>query len=92
MKKYYFYIVIALITIGAGFFASTSPDGLDFVSEKFGFAHKGVEGHSLMTGYAVTLLGESHISTIVSGLLGVILISGVYLILNKLISKNANVK
>lgn len=84
MQKSYFYLFVALITIGAGFFASTSPDGLDFVSEKLNFAHKGLSGHSLMSGYAVPILGDGVLSTIAAGILGVVILSALFAVLKQL--------
>jgi hypothetical protein len=46
VRKFFFFIII--ITILAAFFASTRPDGLDFVAEKFGFADKAQERSALL--------------------------------------------
>ncbi|MFA4905170.1 MAG: PDGLE domain-containing protein [Candidatus Margulisiibacteriota bacterium] len=46
MRKLIF--IAILIAVLAAFFASTHPDGLDFVAEKFGFADKAQERSALL--------------------------------------------
>jgi len=86
MKKlFWISIVIAIL---AAFFASTHPDGLDFISEKLDFAGKGVERGAVMAGYAFPCLPEGGISAATAGIAGVLITlsifwSAVYIFKNK---------
>lgn len=63
-----------VIAVLAAFFASTHPDGLDFVAEKFGFAEKGQERFALMPDYSLKFLPEGGVSTSLAGVVGVLII------------------
>lgn len=76
MKK--LFIITLFIAVAAAFFASTHPDGLDKTAEKLGFAHKGIEHKTLMTGYSIPLLPEGGLSTAIAGIAGVLIILGVF--------------
>jgi len=76
MKKLFW--ISLLIAVLAAFFASTCPDGLDFISEKFGFAGKGVEHSALMYGYSLNFLPEGCISTALAGIAGVLITLAVF--------------
>ena len=87
MKKNNNGIVLALslgIAMLASFFASKFPDGLDFVSEKFGFGHKAIEHTAPLAGYLIPHLGNGTISTAVAGTIGVLLCYMVFLLIVKL--------
>ncbi|MCX5750779.1 MAG: transporter [Candidatus Saganbacteria bacterium] len=62
------FLLTILIVILAAFFASAAPDGLDFVSQKLGFAHKTVEASSLVAG----------IPTLLAGIMGILIIIGIF--------------
>jgi len=66
-------LVAIVISITAAFFASTHPDGLDFIAEKFGFAEKGQERTAPMADYSVGFLPEGGISTSTAGVAGVLI-------------------
>ena len=76
MKKLFWVSVV--IAILAAFFASTNPDGLDFISEKFAFAEKGQAGAALMAGYSLKFLPEGGVSTSVAGIAGVLITLGIF--------------
>lgn len=76
MKKV-FWTAIAIAFLAA-FFASTNPDGLDFVSEKLGFGNKGIERKAVMTGYSFPFLQKSGISTAAAGAAGVLITFAVF--------------
>jgi hypothetical protein len=76
MKKIIF-LSLAIVVLAA-FFASTHPDGLDKTAKVLGFASRGAENHSIMTGYALPFLPEGPISTAFSGLVGLGLIFGLF--------------
>jgi len=67
-----------LIAILAAFFASANPDGLEKVAESLGFIESGVERSSVMTDYTVPFISNPGISTSAAGILGILLILGVF--------------
>lgn len=68
----------AVIVILAAFFASSHPDGLDFVSEKLGFAGKGQESPAPMPDYKLGCLPKERISTAIAGIVGILIILGIF--------------
>jgi len=76
MKKLFFVAII--ISIFAAFFASSHPDGLDFVSEKLAFNEKGVERTSIMTDYAVPVLPEGWLANVAAGIAGVLITVSIF--------------
>ena len=87
-KKLIFPFVLVIL---AAVFASQNPDGLDKVSQMLGFASKGTEHSSIMTGYTIPFLGTSTFSTVFAGIAGLFIIYGLFslciLVVNKLSSK-----
>jgi hypothetical protein len=83
-KNFYFFALTGLIVATASFFASKYPDGLDFVSDKLGFAEKAIVRNSLMTDYAIPFLGSTSISTMMSGIIGVFVLVLFFGMLNKI--------
>ena len=76
MKKLFFFSIA--IAVLAAFFASTHPDGLDFVAEKFGFAAKAT-GHSApLADYRVGFLPAGGISTLVAGIAGILITLSIF--------------
>jgi len=73
MRKKIFFLIVILIVLLAGFFASTKPDGLDFVAEKLGLRAK-VINHSLMPSYTIPHMANMHLSAAVAGIIGVVFI------------------
>jgi len=69
-------IAIALL---AALFASQNPDGLDKVSEVLGISDKGTEDSAIMAGYNIHFLGMSKLSTIAAGVIGILIIYGLFL-------------
>ena len=67
-----------LIIIGAAFWASSNPDGLEWVAGKLGFIDKAQELKSIMTNYAVPFIKNTTLSTITAGVVGVFLIFGIF--------------
>jgi len=79
-----------LIAVLAAIFASQHPDGLDKVSELLGFSEKGIDHISLLTGYNVKFLGESTISTIAAGIIGVFITYGLFSLIIFMTKKHKN--
>lgn len=88
MKKLLF--VALVIAICASFFASTSPDGLDFVAEKLGFANQAREHVSPMSGYSLKFLPEGPVSTTLAGIAGILIVLGIFRLAVHLLKKNNN--
>jgi hypothetical protein len=76
MKKLFW--ISVFIAILAAFFASTYPDGLDFVAEKFGFAAKGMGQSAPLSGYSLPFLPAGVGSTAAAGVAGVLITLGVF--------------
>lgn len=76
MKKL-FWITIVIASLAA-FFASTNPDGLDFVSEKLGFADKGQEHSAPMAGYKIPFLPGGGTSTALAGIVGIFIVLALF--------------
>jgi len=85
MKKVLFLSII--IAILAAFFASSHPDGLDKAAELFGFAPRAQEHQALMPSYSFPLIKNGPASTAVSGIAGVLIVSGLFLGLKKFLSR-----
>lgn len=76
MKRLFWISVI--IVILAAFFASTHPDGLDFVAERFGFAEKAQERPAPMPDYSLKFLPEGGVSTSLSGIAGILITLAIF--------------
>ena len=87
MRNKTLYFVIILIVLSASYFASSSPDGLEFVAKKLGFLNKGLIGNGIMTNSLFPAFGHDPLSTSLRGLLGVLVILGVFSIITKLLTK-----
>lgn len=73
--------VIALIVVLLSPFASADPDGLERVAENLGFIGAGQSApYEIIPDYAIPFLGETALSTIVAGLVGIVVV-GVIIVL-----------
>ena len=71
--------------------ASSNPNGLEKVVQDFGAKEQKPIWDGLMTDYSVSFINNSYASTLLAGIIGVILVFVAALILNKtLISKKNN--
>ena len=85
MKKRYIIAVCAIIAFLIIFvpLASTNPDGLERVVERFG-AHEGNSSwNGVLPDYSVSGLGSDYLSTLIAGIIGVILVLLFGLLLTK---------
>lgn len=87
MKQLFWVSVV--IAILAAFFASANPDGLDFISEKMGFAEKGQERTAPLADYSVKFLPEGGISTATAGIAGVLITLGIFWLAAFVLKQNA---
>jgi cobalt/nickel transport system permease protein len=78
-KSLYFFCIVLLIIFFASFLASSNPDGLEFVAEQFGFISKEVGRTSLMTNYHIPFLGNTPLSTLLSGIAGILICLALFL-------------
>jgi hypothetical protein len=66
-------------------FASKSPDGLNRVTERFGFMERGYFFHGILTNYSFHALENSFVSTSLSGIIGVCLVFGILFVFGRII-------
>ena len=79
-------LVVALAVTLLTPFASTSPDGLESVAEEMGFINLGQAApYEILPDYTVPLLGDTALSTILSGVIGALIVFGLlYMVVNRL--------
>jgi cobalt/nickel transport system permease protein len=69
-------LIAVLVIVLLAPFASGSPDGLEWVAETAGFAESAQDApYSLLPDYTVPFAGESPITTILAGLIGVVVVA-----------------
>lgn len=68
-----------LVVIGASFWASGHPDGLEWVAEKMGFMGMAVETNFLMADYTIPFITNETISTMIAGFAGILITMVVFL-------------
>jgi cobalt/nickel transport system permease protein len=70
-------LAVALLLVLAAPFASGHPDGLEWVAESTGFLHTAQDAPwAILPDYTVPLLGETSLSTIAAGVIGVLVVAG----------------
>jgi hypothetical protein len=77
------FVVVALIAAVASFYASSSPDGLEFVAGQLGFldaAAPHASNGSPLAGYGVAGVVDPRLSTGLAGLAGVLVVLVVALV------------
>ena len=73
-------MIAILIAASSAFLASGSPDGLERVAEDHGFLNRAQDApYQVLPDYTVPGLGDGPMSTIVAGVVGVVLVAGVAL-------------
>jgi hypothetical protein len=83
-------LLAAAVVIVLAPMASSDPDGLERAAIDSGFAEQGQEAaYEILPGYSVPGLGDSALSLIVAGLVGVVLIFGAMWLLGRLLSRRA---
>lgn len=72
---------IALLLVLFAPFASGHPDGLEWVAEKSGFLHTAEAApYAILPDYTVPFLGQTSLSTIAAGVVGVLLVAGLVMV------------
>ena len=70
-------LAVALLLVLAAPFASGHPDGRAWVAESTGFLHAAQDAPwAILPDYTVPLLGETSLSTIAAGVIGVLVVAG----------------
>ena len=70
-------LAVALLLVLIAPFASGHPDGLEWVAESTGFLHTAQDApYAILPDYTVPLLGETSLSTIAAGIIGVLVVAG----------------
>lgn len=98
MQKYkaviIFIVVSVLLAVLVSPFASSSPDGLEWVAEIKGFIHRAEEyvfwKLSIMPDYSVSFIKSEAISTSIAGFFGTLFCFVTTIVLFKLFGKRAN--
>lgn len=85
-----FGVIITIVVVLAAPLASTNPDGLESVAAELGFVNQAAEPtYNIFPDYSLPILGETPISTILAGLIGVCLLAGIGLLVAKLMNRKA---
>jgi cobalt/nickel transport system permease protein len=64
--------------------ASADPDGLERVATDLGFLSKGVSAsYQIIPDYTVPFLGETHLSTILAGMIGLVIVGAAIVLLGQ---------
>jgi len=80
--------VVALFTVLLSPLASVSPDGLNRVAEDMGFLHLEQSApYQILPGYTIPFLGQTAISTIVSGAAGALVVLGLMVVIGGMLRR-----
>ncbi len=81
-------VVIALVVVLLSPLASASPDGLERVAEDMGFISAGQSApYEIIPDYTLPFLGETPLSTIVAGAIGVLVVLGIAFVTGRSLQK-----
>lgn len=86
-------VIIAIIVFLAVFisFASSDPDGLERVVENCGVEEQPAFWHGLMPDYTIPAVENAYISTLLAGILGVLLVLLVCFSIEKALTQKSQV-
>ena len=77
-------VAISIIAVILSPLASGNPDGLERVAEDLGFLAAGKEpGYQILPDYTLPILGETSISTILAGIVGIVVVIGLVILLGR---------
>lgn len=84
-------VLIALAVVLLSPFASTNPDGLERVAINMGFIEMGQAApYVIIPDYTIPFLGETALSTIVAGAIGVIVVGAIIVLVGRSMQANRN--
>ena len=82
-------LAVAVVAVLAPF-ASPDPDGLERVAIDAGFAEQGTDpAFEVLPDYSVPFLGDSTLSLIVAGVIGVVLLFAMMWLLGRVLARRA---
>lgn len=83
-------LIAAAVVVVLAPLASDDPDGLERVALDTGFAAQGTDpGFELLPGYSIPGLGDSPLSLVVAGLIGVALVFSATWLLGRFLARRA---
>jgi cobalt/nickel transport system permease protein len=81
-------LIAAAVVVVLAPFASSDPDGLERVAIDSGFAEQGSDAvYEILPDYSVPFLGDSTLSLVVAGLVGVALLFGAMWLLGHFLAR-----
>lgn len=84
-------VVIVLVVVLLSPLASASPDGLERVAEDIGFISAGQSApYEIIPDYTLPFLGETPLSTIVAGAIGVLVVLGIAFVAGRSLQKKSS--
>jgi cobalt/nickel transport system permease protein len=84
-------VIISLLAVLLSPFASADPDGLERVAKDIGFLSQGQSSpFQILPGYTIPFLGDTGLSTIISGTVGALVALGLVILAGNLLRKKAN--
>ncbi|MBM3143677.1 MAG: cobalamin biosynthesis protein CbiM [Chloroflexi bacterium] len=82
-------IIVSLLAVLLSPLASGSPDGLERVAENLGFLEIGQSAPcEILPDYTIPFLGETHLSTIIAGMVGALVLLGLLILLGRSLRKS----
>ena len=81
-------LLIAILTALFAPLASALPDGLEWVAEEAGFIDAAQDAPiSILPDYTLPFLGETAVSTILAGVIGLLIVAGITILVLRLIKR-----
>jgi len=90
-KFFWLFIVLISVAVILSFFASSLPDGLEYIAEKFGFADKTTPSpiSSPAPDYEFGFIKNTFLSRLTASILGIFIILFITFIIQKLLKKKS---
>lgn len=84
-------LLVTLTAVLLSPMASGNPDGLERVAQDLGFLNQGLESPiQLLSDYTIPFFGETAISTILAGIVGVVVIAGLVILMGRNIRRKGD--
>jgi len=81
-------VIISLLAVLLSPLASANPDGLERVAEDMGFLDMGQNApYQILPDYTVPFLGETALSTVVAGAVGVLVVLGIMIVIGGMLRR-----
>ncbi|PWH13240.1 MAG: cobalamin biosynthesis protein CbiM [Anaerolineae bacterium] len=81
-------VIVSLVAVLLSPLASADPDGLERVAEDLGFLQAGLDApYQILPDYTIPFLGETPLSTIVAGIVGVLVVLGLMVVVGSALKK-----